>query len=161
MAMGEAASRADALGPNQIVVIYDGTCGLCSNIARWMTRLDWRRALVWLPSQAAGVTESARLTPTDVAEAAWAVAPDGTKQRGAAAISMAVDQLWPRGTPVFAALYRLPGLHGLADAGYRWLALNRHRIPGAPACGLNRTVPPLDAATCEALARRMRRVVPN
>jgi predicted DCC family thiol-disulfide oxidoreductase YuxK len=36
------------------------------------------------------------------------------------------------------ALLRLPGIHWLAGAAYRWMAHNRHRLPGGtPACSLS------------------------
>ena len=58
------------LEPGQILLIYDGTCGICSAFARRMQRLDWRRRLAWQPSQAAGLREATGLSQADTAAAA-------------------------------------------------------------------------------------------
>ena len=142
------------LGPRQILMIYDGTCGICSATARRMQQLDWRQRLAWQPSQAAGLHEVAGLSRADTETAVWAVLPSGALRRGAAAMFVALDQLLPGGLPVLSTLYRVPGLHQAADAGYRWIAANRQRIPGAPACGLDRVVAPLSSAVHDELARR-------
>ncbi len=40
-----------------------------------------------------------------------------------------------RGWWVLGSLMRLPGVHWLSGVAYRWVARNRHRLPGGtPAC---------------------------
>jgi len=82
--------------------------------------------------------------------------PDGRLRRGAAAISAALDRLLPGGVPLFSALYRVPGLQGLADRLYRQVAANRHRFPGTPVCGLEQHPPFDDAVRREIASRRAR-----
>lgn len=136
------------ISPRQLVVIYDGTCGFCSNLARLIGRLDWRRAIVWMPSQTAGLGEVVGLSETQLSEAAWAVLPSGDRRRGAGALLTAKDALLPMGMPCFHALYRLPPVAWLADACYRWVAANRGRFPGRATCDLAWPAPlePGDAA---------------
>jgi predicted DCC family thiol-disulfide oxidoreductase YuxK len=146
---------ASRLLPEQLAVIFDGTCGFCSATARRMASWDWRHAVVWLPGQAEGLAGATGLSQADTSAAAWAITPDGRRLRGAAAMLCAVDALLPAGVPVFSSLYTLPGLRQVSDVLYDWLAANRHRIPGAPACGLNRRLPPLEPGVEAELRRRL------
>jgi predicted DCC family thiol-disulfide oxidoreductase YuxK len=42
-----------------------------------------------------------------------------------------------KGWWLLGAMLRLPGIHWLAGVAYRWVARNRHRLPGGtPACSL-------------------------
>jgi predicted DCC family thiol-disulfide oxidoreductase YuxK len=145
---------ASTLAERQLAMVFDGTCGFCSATARRMDRWDWRGAIVWIPSQAEGLAEATGLSIDETAAAAWAITPAGRYLRGAASICAALDAFLPGGPPCLSTLYRLPGLRQLADAAYAWVAANRHRIPGAPACGLNRTLPPLAPAVAAELRRR-------
>lgn len=142
------------LDARQILMIYDGTCGICSSTARRMQHWDWRQRLAWQPSQAAGLREVTGLSQADTEAAVWAVLPSGALRRGAAAMFVALDQLLPGGLPVLATLYHVPGLRQACDMGYGWIAANRQRIPGVPACGLDRSVPPLPDEVRAELARR-------
>lgn len=144
------------LHPDQVLVVFDGTCGLCSDIAGWTMRLDWRRKLAWLPSQTPGLLDAVGLTPRDADTAAWAIMPDGEPRRGAAAIAAATDALLPGGPPLCATLQRLPGLRGASDAAYAWVARNRGRWPGHPVCD-RRPPPPLDDTVRWEIERRHER----
>lgn len=87
--------------------------------------------------------------------AAWAITPSGAQRGGAGAITTALDALLPGGLPLLHSLYRLPGLRQAADAGYRWLARNRGRLPGGPSYLNAHGGPPLlDPATRAELQRR-------
>jgi predicted DCC family thiol-disulfide oxidoreductase YuxK len=50
---------------------------------------------------------------------------------GAAAINDALRLVW--WAKPFTHLYRLPGIRPLQDRLYRWVADNRHRMPGSTA----------------------------
>jgi predicted DCC family thiol-disulfide oxidoreductase YuxK len=119
-----------------------------------MSRLDRRERLLLLPAQTAGLGAAAGLSARDTDAAAWAVATDGSRHRGAGAIYHALDQLLPGPLAPLGRLYRLPGLRGLSDTAYRWVARNRGRLPGTPSCSLPSRLPPLEPAVVAELARR-------
>ncbi|MEZ4679221.1 MAG: DCC1-like thiol-disulfide oxidoreductase family protein [Caldilineaceae bacterium] len=98
-------------------------------MATWLRRLDRRRKLYLAPFQWSWLIQEVGLTTEECEQAAWAVTPDGTRYRGAAAISIAVDHLigWP---PIFYTIYRLPLIRGVADYFYQWVADHRSRFPG-------------------------------
>jgi predicted DCC family thiol-disulfide oxidoreductase YuxK len=140
---------------NQVVLLYDGTCGPCTSTAHWGARLDWGGHVVWLPSQVPGVEETTHLTRAQLDAAAWAIRPSGERVAGDEAIAAGLDAMLWGGRPVLLALVRLPGVRAVTRRGYAWLAANRHRFPGYPACGLNKpALPPLPTAVAEVLERR-------
>jgi predicted DCC family thiol-disulfide oxidoreductase YuxK len=122
-----------ASGPERPVLVFDGDCAFCTTSARWATRLlrldrvePWQR----LDLAALGLDE-------DRCEQAlqW-VAVDGSIQSAEWAVIAALRHaggLWRVPAGILAA----PGVRVLAGASYRWVARNRHRLPGgAPACRL-------------------------
>ncbi|MCS7059868.1 MAG: DUF393 domain-containing protein [Anaerolineae bacterium] len=97
-----------------------------------MLRWDRHARIEVLPYQTPGLLERTGLTAAQCAEAAWFVYPDGRQYRAAAAINRALHELggmWR----LLALFYRMPGIRHLEDAAYRWVARNRHRLPGASA----------------------------
>lgn len=139
---------------HQLLVVYDGGCGFCSNVAARIARLDWRHALRWLPGQTPGLAELLELSEQDLGAAAWALSPHGALHRGAAAMLAVIDALLPGGPPIFATLYRLPVLRQLFDAAYGAIAARRHRLPGTPYCSA-RPPAPLDDAERWEIERRV------
>lgn len=121
-----------------------------------MVRLDWRARMVWLPNQTGGLAAAVGLSAVDVERSAWAVLPNGERLPGAAAVFAAFDQLMPAGWALPSAIYRLPVKRPLADAAYRWVARNRHRIPGVPACRSGQRLPAVSAEVADELRRRGR-----
>jgi predicted DCC family thiol-disulfide oxidoreductase YuxK len=69
------------------------------------------------------------LTDADGMEQVWFVNGDGRLTGGAAAVNEALKWVW-WGRPL-ATLYHLPGIKQLQDRVYRWVAANRHRLPGS------------------------------
>ncbi len=80
-----------------------------------------------VPYQKPGVPSSAGLTAAQCAAAAWAVAPDGTRYRGAAAINASLAVALKTRLPLL--LYALPGVRSLQDQVYDFVAKNRGRLP--------------------------------
>lgn len=69
------------------------------------------------------------LTPADGQAQVWFVARNGRLFGGAEAINRALRLVW--WAKPFTYLYPLPGIRQLQNYIYRWVAANRHRLPGA------------------------------
>jgi predicted DCC family thiol-disulfide oxidoreductase YuxK len=116
------------------VLVYDGDCGVCTRLARFTERrlrpdadiTAWQHAD--LPALG--------LTPEQCDEALQYVEPSGRVSSAQVAVArLLLDSvLWAR--PLGAVLL-LPGIRQLGGVVYRWVAANRHRLPGGtPACSL-------------------------
>ncbi|MCS7221890.1 MAG: DCC1-like thiol-disulfide oxidoreductase family protein [Anaerolineae bacterium] len=112
----------------RLTLIFDGSCGFCTWAARWVQRLDRHNRVLIVPFQKPGIPEQAGLTREQCEEAAWAVEPDGTQHRGAAAILAALA--WGLGFPPLQHLYDLPVIRPIADALYAWVSVSRRWLPG-------------------------------
>ena len=98
-----------------------------------MKGLDRNRRVTAVPYQQPGVPDSAGLTVAQCAAAAWAVAPDGRRFRGAAAINASLAVALGIGLPLL--VYALPGVGWLQDLAYAFVARHRGRLPGdTPYC---------------------------
>ena len=115
-----------------MTLVYDGDCAFCSSAARWLVR--------WAPSKGAVVPwqradlPGLGLTPEQCdAAIQWVAA--GPHAEGASAVAAYLRTSRP-----WRVVGRLLGSRlGLlvADPAYRWVARNRHRLPGGtPACRL-------------------------
>lgn len=119
------------------VLIYDGDCGICTRSAAFVTTRLRRResdfaVAAWQDLDLADYG----LTWQECDRAAQWVAADGTVSAGEAAIART---LLASRLPVrpLGVLMLLPGLDAVARVAYRWVAANRHRLPGGtPACSL-------------------------
>jgi len=120
-----------------VLVLYDADCGLCTRTARVLRRLDRRRALCFVPAQAAdGITGAPsleiRLAALQVRDA------DGTWMAAGTGLIRIADAI-PVLRPV-ALLARLPGMRRGIDEMYAVVAANRRRISrvfGDAACPLD------------------------
>ena len=100
---------------------------------RLVKALDFANRLEVAPFQDASALEYAGLTPEQGGSAAWLVLPNGARYRGAAAMWAALAVIWPIIGDLLLAIYHLPGMRALQDAGYRWMAANRSRFPSGKA----------------------------
>ena len=126
----------DQLKDEQVLLVFDGWCGVCTRFADWVRRRDTTGRVRLVPSQAPGVLEAVRLTRADVDREAWALDREGRSYAGAAAINRTLREL---GGPwrVLALAYALPGVKWCEDAGYRWFATHRGSVSRwgvTPAC---------------------------
>ena len=117
------------------VFLFDGDCSFCSSTARWLRRrLPTPTSIE--PWQTTDL-DPLRVTESEVDEAVVMVATDLTHTSGPAAFA-ALAQTSTSGA--WRALGRVGALGPvLAVAGpvYRWIARNRHRLPGGtPQCSL-------------------------
>lgn len=113
------------------VLLYDGDCGFCTVSATWLAR-DGRAAFRAEPWQALSSLEDAGLTSQMVEKAAFWLDGGRVAAEGADAIAAA---LMARNGPaaLLGHLVSAPGIRVLARVGYRVVAKNRHRMPGATA----------------------------
>jgi predicted DCC family thiol-disulfide oxidoreductase YuxK len=109
------------------VVLYDGTCRMCTRLARLLRRLDRHDTIEVVAGQDVPIeTRFPWITRAALAEALHLVQPGGATIAGAEAVTEIV-RLLPGGA-LPAAVLRLPGVRDFADAGYRWVARNRHAL---------------------------------
>ncbi len=122
------------------VLVYDGDCGACTRLAgvvRTVLRPDaevvaWQRADL----------DALGLTPEQCDAALQWVDAGGRAHAAQDAVAALLLASRPWARPAGAVL-RLPGVHGLAGATYRWVAGHRHLLPGgSAACA----VPPRGAS---------------
>jgi len=119
--------------PNELTVLYDADCGVCSHTARMLVRVDKRNQLHLVAIQSAQIPN---MPPRDVLmDMLHARDDDGRWFKGAAAtveIARRIPIAWPL------SLYaKLPLAMPILDFMYRAFADNRHRISrmlGLKAC---------------------------
>lgn len=112
------------------VLVFDGDCAFCSAsvrraqrlISRMPTTVAYQRA----PLDALG------LTAEQCDGAVQYVARDRRVHSAHDAVS-AVLLSAGKGWWLLGAMLRLPGVHWLSGVAYRWVARNRHRLPGGTA----------------------------
>ncbi|HEY8473086.1 MAG TPA: DCC1-like thiol-disulfide oxidoreductase family protein [Natronosporangium sp.] len=120
------------------VFIYDGDCGFCTTCARFVQRRVPTPAAVepwqWLDLAALGVTEA------ECREAVqWVVTGQPPLAGPDAIAALLGSSHW--GWRVVGWLLRLRPVRALAWPVYRWVARNRHRMPGGTAaCALPKPV---------------------
>lgn len=108
------------------MLIFDDDCGFCRRSLRWGYAAGCRFEAV----PASGVDPGPLgLTSADLAEAAWWVAPDGSRHRGHEAVARVLET--SRWLPVrlLGRLVRSRVVGPLARRGYAWVAANRGRFP--------------------------------
>lgn len=110
-------------------LLFDGRCGFCTRSVGWLARLDRHHRVTAIPNQSPGAAERYRLTPARLAESVWWIGLDGVPRSGAEAVNHALAAALGTRLPVLLYL-RVPGMRRLQEAVYRWVAANRHRLPG-------------------------------
>jgi predicted DCC family thiol-disulfide oxidoreductase YuxK len=95
---------------------------------RLLKALDRNRRVTAVPFQRSGVPASVGLTLEECKAAAWAIASDGSRYRGAEAVNVVVGAALGSTLPLL--LYSLPGMSQLLDFIYCLVASNRSRLPG-------------------------------
>jgi len=124
-------------------LVYDGDCGFCARCAMFVerhVRRGARRDVTVVPWQAADL-DRLGLTVTECAEAVRWVGRDGSRAHGPLAIAHLLRTAGPGWRVAGWLLARRPVL-AIAWPVYRWVARNRHRMPGgSAACALPGRVP--------------------
>jgi predicted DCC family thiol-disulfide oxidoreductase YuxK len=109
-------------------LIFDGECGFCTRTRDLLVRLDRRHRVSTVPFQGQGVAEQSGIPARDLAESVYWLDDDGAKYSGAQAANAALSAALGNDLPL--RIYRVPGMRRLQEAVYRWVADNRHRLPG-------------------------------
>lgn len=121
------------------LVVFDGDCGFCTRSIEWGRRRIARMPAA-VPYQRAdlvalGLTVEACRTAVQFVDAAGRVSAG---ERAVAGLLRSAGLPW---SPIGAVL-SAPGIRPVAGLVYRWVARNRHRLPGASdACALPPTSP--------------------
>jgi predicted DCC family thiol-disulfide oxidoreductase YuxK len=116
------------------LLIFDGDCAFCSSSVRFGQRWIGRMPAA-TPYQHTDL-EHFGLTAAQCEQAVRYVARDHQVYAGEDAVSMLLRGAG-RGWWLLGSVMRLPGIHWLSGVAYRWVARNRHRLPGGtPACDL-------------------------
>ncbi len=95
---------------------------------RLLKALDRNRRVTAVPFQKSGAPASVGLTVEECEASAWAIAPDGSRYRGAEAVNALVAVAL--GTAIPLLLYYIPGIRQAQDFIYSVVASNRSRLPG-------------------------------
>src|SRR5215203_986839 len=114
--------------PQQLTLVFDGTCGFCMRSVRLLKALDRYRRVTAVPFQKSGVPASVGLTLEECQASAWAIAPDRSRYRGAEAVNALVAAALGSAVPLL--VYYLPGIRQLQDFIYSVVASNRSRFAG-------------------------------
>ncbi|MEO3778562.1 DUF393 domain-containing protein [Micromonospora sp. B11E3] len=114
--------------------VYDGDCAFCTRCAEFIERRIPTGARV-VPWQFADL-DALGLTAAECEEAVQWVGADGFRAAGPDAIAKLLGGSGPLWRAAGAGL-RLAPARALAWPAYRWVARNRHRLPGGTAaCAL-------------------------
>jgi predicted DCC family thiol-disulfide oxidoreductase YuxK len=128
---------ADPASPSAVslpLLVFDGDCAFCSSSVRAGQRWIGRMATA-SPYQTTDLGQFG-LTAAECERAVRYVTRDRRVLAGENAVSMLLVDAG-RGWWLLGSFMRLPGVHWLSGVAYRWVARNRHRLPGGtPACSL-------------------------
>ena len=117
------------------LLVFDGDCGVCTRLAALVPHLTTRVEVQ--PHQALDLGPLG-LTVAQCDAALQFVHADGGVSSAQDAVAALLEHSRSP-LPRLGAALRVPFVDGLAGLGYRWVARNRHRLPGGtPACSLPR-----------------------
>jgi predicted DCC family thiol-disulfide oxidoreductase YuxK len=109
-------------------LVFDGACGFCTRVARWVERRvpPGTRVVPWHR-----VRDLSRcgLTEEEAASAAWWIDAEGRRHRGHLAVAEALRAIGGGWRPVGAAI-RVPPIRWLAAGVYELVARIRGHLPG-------------------------------
>jgi predicted DCC family thiol-disulfide oxidoreductase YuxK len=119
------------------VLVYDGDCGVCARLARLAAARVRPRPESFAVTAYQDISLARLgLTAAQCDQALQWVAADGrvSSAQDAVARVLLSGRVWLR---PLGAVILAPGVNALAAVIYRWVAANRHRLPGGtPACSL-------------------------
>jgi predicted DCC family thiol-disulfide oxidoreductase YuxK len=104
-------------------LFYDGQCGFCTRLARWVAPLLAERGFALAPLQDSRVAGLLGMSPTELLREIQLLNEDGKQYGGADAIIALARELWWAAPLVWFS--KLPGAMRLMRAGYGWVAAHR------------------------------------
>jgi predicted DCC family thiol-disulfide oxidoreductase YuxK len=116
----------------QAWVLYDNQCGFCSRWVEFWGPTLAKRDIGIAGLQEAWVVERLHLTEPELLHDIRLMTKEGGVISGADVYLYVTRRIWWAWP--FYAIFSVPGLNQLLHSGYRWFALNRHRI--STTCGL-------------------------
>ena len=120
------------------VFYYDGECGLCTGVVRWLSRMDPFNHVAWVPCQT--LEQPPRgLSWDELDGAAYLETGQGRLHEGFYGFRMLALRLAPL-LPLAPILW-FPGVDRLGVKVYRWVARNRYRLSRCRTPGLSAGLP--------------------
>jgi predicted DCC family thiol-disulfide oxidoreductase YuxK len=111
-------------------LFFDAECGFCTRIARWLEPILRRRGFAVGPLQDPRVGALLGMSREELLKELRLLLSDGTQYGGAGAVVAVAREIW-WGRPLV-WLSQVPGMMGLLDAWYSWVA--RQRSCSAAGC---------------------------
>ena len=116
------------------LLVFDGDCAFCTRSVRFVERRIRRRPRI-VAWQSLDLAELG-LTQEQCELAVQWIGDDDSRAEAHVAVARTLV-FGGRGWAVLGRIILLPGIRGLAAVVYRWIARNRHRMPGGTAqCNL-------------------------
>ena len=112
------------MGIDRAILIYDGECGFCREIAAIVSKWDRERRLTLIPFQEQERVAAFQIPLPALAAAMHLVLPDGRVLAGADAAPELLGLL--PGKRWLAHLFAVPGVMPVARRVYAWIARQRH-----------------------------------
>jgi len=148
----EAAMLAFVVWPRNLIVIWDGECGICAKIKNWMSRVDFEGAFHWRTLQS-GIGDRWGIPRYKLEQSMHLVADTRVSSGFRAcklillynpafylvvcALIAGIDSVWFRRIFVGALLaFFFPWFNFIGEAAYNWVARNRYRFSSQGACAV-------------------------
>ena len=124
----------DAQHDDRWAFYYDGDCGLCAWVVRWLSRADLFKRIAWVPYQTLEQPPHG-LSWNDLDRAAYLDTGRGRLHEGFYGFRMLALRIAPL-LPLAPILW-FPGVSRLGVPVYRWVARNRYRLSRCRIPGLS------------------------
>lgn len=145
-----------SLRREQLVVFFDGACGICTGIRETLAKLDVLRRVKWIPLQTPRVLPLVGLTVEEAMDTVWALRPDGRLVHGVEALTSVLDALLPT-AGMISRLVGKGALRAMLEPLFHVLSKNRQHF-AACEVHLGKRYAPLHPADEAALSARMPRL---
>ncbi len=149
------AQRPVRIRPGQLVVLYDGICGLCAQLHQTISAVDVLKRVGWLPLQTPGLLELVGISEDEAVQTVWAITPEGQRIQGGETIAQVLDSLVPSPLPMFARLRQMEALRRVVGPIWQAVSDKRRELWACPADAGRRRFDPLSAREAAELRARL------